>query len=694
MENKEKNSIFDLNSGSRDSFDDFYGLDRMFDEIVNQTDPGRARAGFLPDDLESLKQRDDSTREKEMQSIREDIERRYSQQVEQAQANADVAQPEKETVIEEIAAEESEPVKNEPEKDESWVEETSAFYLLIYALGLGIIRSVQKFCFALVSLAAKPYTAIVSSLEKASNVAKKRFGHSIVRFVADLVSFRREIGDASRHTRRESGFFAKMSAFNRSSINAAKRHKRIFITALNIILPIVSLVVFSAMSNYWNSVTFALEVTYDGNSVGYISNESVYIEAQELVRQRLDTGAYGSTTDSSVVKGNYNADYKLTLVSLDELNDAQTICDEILTHSVDNLTNACGVYIDGDFVCAVKNEADAKTAFESVLLPYTTDNRYDNDYVGFVETIDYVEGLYSDVESIVWDASKLQDQLANGERVGQKVYTVQKNDSIGLIANRHDVTESYLRNANPGYDWNKIQPGDVIVVSSSVPYINVKVVRTTTYEEDVAFNTIKRKDSTKYVGYSSVVQQGVEGLRRVTKTETIVGGVVVDVERDYETIREPVDKIVTVGSKTYGIHSGSVNMSSKGFLWPAPSCNYVSSAYGWRSRGWHSGIDLIRSGGGANGTAVIASKAGRVEVVQYSNSGYGNMILINHGDGYKTRYAHLLSGSITVSTGEYVYAGQVIGKVGSTGNSTGPHLHYEVIYNGATQNPAYYISYR
>ena len=68
------------------------------------------------------------------------------------------------------------------------------------------------------------------------------------------------------------------------------------------------------------------------------------------------------------------------------------------------------------------------------------------------------------------------------------------------------------------------------------------------------------------------------------------------------------------------------------------------------------------------------------------------MILINHGDGYKTRYAHLMNNSITVRPGDYVEGGKVIGKVGSTGNSTGPHLHFEVIYNGETQNPVDYIS--
>lgn len=209
---------------------------------------------------------------------------------------------------------------------------------------------------------------------------------------------------------------------------------------------------------------------------------------------------------------------------------------------------------------------------------------------------------------------------------------------------------------------------------------------------DIEFDTVKQRDATKYSGYRKVLQAGVNGSERVTKTDIYIDGVLYDTDYSYETINEPVDEIIAVGTKTSygGVYIGSA--SAKGFLWPAPSCHYVSSPYGWRSSGWHNGMDLTRGGGGALGTPVIASRSGRVEVVQRSNSGYGNMVLINHGDGYKTRYGHMVSGSITVSVGEYVEAGQTIGKVGSTGNSTGPHLHFEVIYNGETQNPKNYIS--
>ena len=112
----------------------------------------------------------------------------------------------------------------------------------------------------------------------------------------------------------------------------------------------------------------------------------------------------------------------------------------------------------------------------------------------------------------------------------------------------------------------------------------------------------------------------------------------------------------------------------------------VSSTFGNRSRGdFHTGIDLS----GNYGDNIFAYKSGTVIKTQYSNVSYGNMILIQHSDGIQTRYAHL--SSISVSNGQYVSCGQIIGHMGSTGNSTGNHLHFEIIKNGKAINPYSYI---
>ena len=105
-------------------------------------------------------------------------------------------------------------------------------------------------------------------------------------------------------------------------------------------------------------------------------------------------------------------------------------------------------------------------------------------------------------------------------------------------------------------------------------------------------------------------------------------------------------------------------------MWPCPSCHYITSQFGWRyhpiykTQKYHSGVDIGAS--------------------------YGNCVVINHGNGITTLYGHM--SSIAVSAGQKVSKGQTIGYVGSTGNSTGPHLHWEVTVNGVRQNPLNYAS--
>jgi murein DD-endopeptidase MepM/ murein hydrolase activator NlpD len=116
------------------------------------------------------------------------------------------------------------------------------------------------------------------------------------------------------------------------------------------------------------------------------------------------------------------------------------------------------------------------------------------------------------------------------------------------------------------------------------------------------------------------------------------------------------------------------------FQWPTSAC---ISQYFWAR---HPGIDLANS----LGTSVVAADAGYVEFVGWDSTGYGNMILLNHGNGAVTRYAHL--SAFAVQAGQSVTKGQLIGRVGSSGRSTGPHLHFEIIVNGTHRNPIGMVS--
>lgn len=682
---------------------------------------------------EYLRRKDEKRRALEMQAIKEDIERRYSLHLENAQSkvysefktedsqNSKVKTDESEiheTVkeelerIDEIIASEAvadskisekieaetkeefskKAIKEEPEFN---VDDENFIYAIFYRFGDTICHVLKIVFLVLSAIIKKPVLLLIKSISKATDKTKRKTVSSIKSTVKEIVYFKKEISRASKSIAQA---FKKPLTLPSVLLNYIKlsllRHNKLLKSASNILLPVISLGIFLLTLNYWSNVTFALEVVYNEKSIGYISDESVYIEAKSLVKDRLSSGAYSSdTANVNVTEAetpNLNATYNLSIVSIEELNDAQAISDRIIENSVDNLTHACGIYIDGEFICAVKNESDAKTVFYDILEPYEADAEENGYVIGFAETIDYIQGLYRDDKDVMWDAAQLSSVL-NGGQTPEETYVAGENETLKTVIENTGVSEETLRLLNPSVDWDNLQNGDEIVTEGGESLINIRKIVTTTSVRDIKYDTVKKRDSSKYSGYRKVIQSGVNGSERVTKTQIYINGELQDTEYSYETLTEPVDEIVTVGTKTSygGVYIGEA--SDSGFLWPAPSCHRVSSPYGWRSSGWHNGIDLIKSGGGALGTPVIASKSGRVEVVQRSNSGYGNMVLINHGNGYKTRYAHMISGSITVSVGDYVDAGQTIGKVGSTGNSTGPHLHFEVIYQGETQNPKNYI---
>lgn len=120
---------------------------------------------------------------------------------------------------------------------------------------------------------------------------------------------------------------------------------------------------------------------------------------------------------------------------------------------------------------------------------------------------------------------------------------------------------------------------------------------------------------------------------------------------------------------------------SGAFVWPADN-HSVSGNDFWDG---HLGIDIAAG----SGAPIYAADGGVVVYAGWINGGYGNMIMIDHGNGYHTVYAHL--SSINTRCGQSVYGGNLIGYAGSTGNSTGPHLHFEIRYFGAFINPWYVL---
>ena len=164
------------------------------------------------------------------------------------------------------------------------------------------------------------------------------------------------------------------------------------------------------------------------------------------------------------------------------------------------------------------------------------------------------------------------------------------------------------------------------------------------------------------------------------------------------------------GSSGSGSSSGSSDSgsgggaSSAGYIWPVPNYSYVSCEFGSGGNLWggnnHNGMDIAAPGGNSilacKGGTVIIAKDGNAAVqdggYRWANGGYGNYVVIDHGNGIQTLYAHMRQGSVNVSAGQTVSQGQLIGLVGTTGNSTGNHCHLEVRKNGVRVNPRGYVT--
>ena len=309
-----------------------------------------------------------------------------------------------------------------------------------------------------------------------------------------------------------------------------------------------------------------------------------------------------------------------------------------------------------------------------------------NEIISFVQSIRVERGLYpvSSVESLQSINVKL-DSVVEGEQT----YTIQQGDSPSLVADKVGIPTQTLINLNPDVTQSMLV-GDVLVISHEQPFLQTKTVKTLTEEKEIAFKTETELDHNKASGYEKVVQEGKNGLEEIVSEVTYIDGY--ETERTViskTTLQEPVTAKIVVGSLTSSQYnfsgSGAASTESNvgGYIWPVNG-GYISCPI-WGYSG-HTGTDIAAPAG----TTIWASKGGTIAYAGWSN-GYGYNILINHGDGTKTRYAHC--SSLAVYTGQQVSQGQVVGYVGQTGWASGNHCHFEIISNGTFLDARNYIGY-
>lgn len=259
--------------------------------------------------------------------------------------------------------------------------------------------------------------------------------------------------------------------------------------------------------------------------------------------------------------------------------------------------------------------------------------------------------------------------------VEQQKYAVKSGDVLGAIAHAHNLKTSELLALNPGItEETVLQIGQEINVTVAKPLIKVNVVKEKKIVEVIENTKITTEDASMFKGEQVIKQEGSEGKKEAAYRIVEENGNRLDKKLLEETVLvKPVDHIVVVGTKVISSHG------TGDFAWPTVG-GYISSPMGNRWGEFHRGIDIARP----SNYNILAADNGVVVSTGLDGS-YGNKIVINHNNGYTTLYGHL--SKINVSVGQVVPKGSVIGIMGSTGVSTGIHLHFEVEKHGSLINP-------
>lgn len=439
-------------------------------------------------------------------------------------------------------------------------------------------------------------------------------------------------------------------------------------------LAVVGTLVFGSV--YASGIRMGYGVYVEGERVGSVSSKEVVASALSKAENKIE----------EVAQNDYKVDaveVKVEFVKEDTVKDTDTLENEILKQ-VDCVSEAAAIYVDGEFILAVADENAAKNLIDLLIDRQKQSLGDDNAAVTIKNDVKVETELVAN-EKI----SGLQDAatalLGTREKLIQ--VTAGESDTFWSIAEGNGIPVETLIAANPGIDPETLQAGMVLNLNKPQSLLTFKSEQVIDYVEEVPFGTEEVKDDTTLVGTKTVATPGVAGQTAFKAVLVKENGV--EVEKrilEENVIAEPVNEVVKIGSKEPEVKTATVattSVSSSGFI--RPYMGTLTSRYGGRSRGFHTGVDWC----GKTGDPVVASASGTVTFAGWSG-GYGYLVKISHPNGYETYYAH--NSSILVSKGQTVAQGQVIAKLGSTGNSTGPHCHFEIRKNGQTYNPLNFVN--
>ena len=557
-----------------------------------------------------------------------------------------------------------------------------------------LVQAVGEFLYAL------GFAAEYAAVRAGRNVAHaalwaagccKKFAHDLavtafpgaVQMFKDLfgpiVLFFKGIGALLVHAHRihkEQGLGAALKASARFFTSGIRRNLKLLPRMAMYILPLCALALFATVFESVVHRPYALAVQVNGQTVGYVANEATFNLAREDVQERIN---YAGTD-----KTEWTIEPTYTISTAHQVMDENQMANAILRSASDEISEGTALYLDGELTAVCADGTSLQSYINGLLAPYE-DEENANVTVGFNRAVDLEQGIYFN-ESFQ-DLTDIENTLS-GVQQAEKIYKVQAGDTLWAIAQKNDLTFKELCALNTNFkgapltETSNIQEGDELIVTKQEAMLEVRITKIEVKQEEIPYTTETTNSNELTKGTTKVTQEGENGLRNVTLQNVYDtnGTLLEQTVLSTEIIKEAVPKKVTVGTKKVTSSTKYITGSGR-FIWPVPNYKYCSR---WYSSG-HKGVDICA----AAGTPIYATASGTVAKAGYNKAGagtgYGYSVVVNHGGGYTSVYAHCLS--LAVHAGQSVKQGQLIGYVGSTGRSSGNHCHFEIRLNGSYVPP-------
>jgi Membrane proteins related to metalloendopeptidases len=416
-------------------------------------------------------------------------------------------------------------------------------------------------------------------------------------------------------------------------------------------------------------------VSIENEELGFVQNKESVTKASEnarlLLKQQL--GAEVQVEKMAVATSVKPNSQKL----LSESQLADKIRKMLLNNDTYYKIEAYQITVDDKIQMIVNNKATAETVLEEVKNSYIpADSKPNVQDATFVENVTVSSIFVSDKEFTTFEDAVNTLKSPVEEKT---TYSVVQGDTLSGIAAKNGISTKWLLTINPGLQANSIlKIGQVLVLSVPKPLVSVRTTEKNVYTQSIKKAVEYQYDDNKYEDYSSTVQDGNDGVKEITAAIVRINGI--EQQSDVvseKVLTEPVKQVVVKGTKKKGIIM--------------PLSGSITSPFGYRKNPmgsgseFHKGLDLSAS----MGTPVRAALDATVKTVAYDANGYGKYVVLSSRDGITTLYGHC--SNIAVSEGQKVKQGDVIAYSGSTGRSTGPHLHFELDVQGQCKDPRQYL---